>query len=380
MYFWQRNTTVRLMEGFFAIAALARKGRATHRRGVAGAGRFTVDAELDLPLHDFFVPGRVYRAYVRHGNVANDDDAGLDIRGAATRLVDLEDPDKPGLDLLMNTGEVAFSTARVFWRYAKATAPWPGQGSPVNERGLQRFLEGDPRIRDQFTQGLRRTPSSFARLRYHSQIVYAYKAMDGRRRFCRFRLIPADPVPEEGLPDPADRARPWDPERLPGETRPYDYLRQEFRQRLSSPTGVRYRLELQLWEPPDTNELDESMFDPGAAWPEVMFPWRPVGTVHLLRRQSDVETEQMWFNLEKRPPSLDLLESFSVDDYHSIAWTRIRVYRVSQAVRSSVFWNQQRRAAAVRQRDEAARGTHGLTPKQRRDSTIWDLITSHMRR
>lgn len=380
MYFWQRNTTVRAMEGFFALAALARKGRATHRRGVAGAGRFTVDPELDLPLHDFFVPGRAYRAYLRHGNVANDDDAGLDIRGAALKLVDLEDPDKRGLDLLMNTGEVAFSTARVFWQYAKASAPRPWQDTPVNERGLQRFLESDPRVRQQFTTGLRRAPESFTGLRYHTQIVYAFKAMDGARRFCRFRLIPWAAAAEGGLPGPADTSRPWDADRQQGEDRPYDYLRQEFRQRLSSPEGVRYRLELQLWEPPDTNEIDETMFDPGASWPEATFPWRPVGDVHLKRRASEIEAEQMWFNLENKPTSLDLIESFSIDDPHSIAWTRIRVYRVSQAVRSGVFWNQQRRAAAVRQRDEAARGTHGLTAKQRRDSSIWALITSHMRR
>lgn len=380
MYFWKRNATLAVFEGFFGTAAAARRGRPTHRRGVSGAGRFRVAGDLDLPPNDFFHAGRVYRATVRHGNVCNDDDAGLDIRGAALRLVDLEDPDKPALDLIMNTGEVAFSTAWVFLRYAFAAAPLPWRSEPVNRRGLRRFLESDEAAWRQYTVSLRRAPRSYTGLRYHSQIVYRFKAHDGLRRFCRFRLVPDDDAPEDGIPDTADLRAPWDPERRPGDTRDFDYLRQDFLQRLSGPDGVRYRLQLQLWEPPDTNHLDESMLDPGEAWPEERFPWRELGVVHLRRRSSALETEQLWFNLEHMPDSLDLLESFSMHDPHSVAWTRIRVYRVSQAVRSTVFWAKQRRAARVRLRDLAARGSHGLSSDQRRSSSLATLLFSHLRR
>lgn len=377
MYHFRRNLTLWCMRAFFVAGSFFRKGRATHRRGVAGVGRFVVDPELALPHHDFFTPGRVYRATLRHGNVANDDDAGLDIRGAALKLVDLEDPDKPGLDLIMNTGEVTFSTARVFFRYARATAPRPWHDTPTNERGLRRFLERDPRARAQFVEALRRAPSSFASLAYYSKIVYAYRALDGRRRYARFRLVPDGVDVDSGLPDDHDLAAPWSAERRPGETRPHDYLRQEFKQRLSAPEGVRYHLELQLREPPDDNEVDPALFDPGERWPDA---WQRLGTVHLTRRASDVEAEQLWFDLDHHPTSLDLLESFSPDDFHSVAWTRIRIYRASQAVRSAVFWRHQRKLAKTRHIDQTARGTHGLTADQRRDTSIWTLITKHMRR
>lgn len=376
MYHFRRNLFLWRMRAFFVLGSFFRKGRATHRRGVAGVGRFVARPSPELPHHEFFAPGRVFRATLRHGNVSNDDDAGLDIRGAALKLVDLEDPDKPGLDLIMNTGEVAFSTARVFFRYARATMPWPWQDTPTNERGLRRFLLRDDRARAQFVDGLRRAPDSFAGLTYHSQIVYTYRALDGRRRFARFRLVPDAPS-DVGTPDAQDLAAPWSAERRVGETRPHDYLRQEFKQRLSAPEGVRYHLEVQLREPPDENHVDEALFDPGERWD---VPWHRLGTVHLERRASDVEAEQLWFNLEYMPPSLDLLESFSPDDFHSVAWMRIRIYRASQAVRSAVFWRIQRKQAKIRHIDQTARGTHGLAPEQRRDTSIWTLITKHMRR
>lgn len=380
MFYIRRNLALWCMRIFFVLGSFFRKGRATHRRGVAGVGRFVVDPKLALPQHDFFAPGRVYRATLRHGNVANDDDAGLDIRGAALQLVDLEDPDKPGLDLIMNTGEVTFSTASVFFRYACASAPRPWQDTPTNEPGLRRFLERDERAWTQFTSAIRRAPESFARLHYYTKIVYAFRAMDGRRRFCRFRLVPAEPGAESGLPDGRDLTEPWCSERRRGDTRPHDYLRQEFKQRLSAPEGVRYHLELQLREPPDDNAVEPALFDPGSPWPSEDWPWQRIGEVHLTRRASDVEAEQLWFNLEHHPPSLDLLESFSPDDFHSVAWMRIRIYRASQALRSAVFWRRQRKEARIRHVDQTARGTHGLTPDQRRDTSLWTLITKHMRR
>lgn len=380
MFYFRRNLTLWCMQLFFMVGSFFRKGRATHRRGVAGVGRFVVDPELSLPPHDFFAPGRVYRATLRHGNVSNDDDAGLDIRGAALQLADLEDPDKPGLDLIMNTGELTFSTARVFFRYARATVPRPWQDTPTNEAGLRRFLERDERARAQFVQALRRAPESFASLAYYTKIVYAWRAMDGRRRFCRFRLVPDGMTTESGLPDAKDLAQPWCAERRVGDTRPHDYLRQEFKERLSAPEGVRYHLEMQLREPPDENAVDPALFDPGTAWPDDQYPWHRLGSVHLTRRASEVEAEQLWFNLEHRPPSLDLLESFSPDDFHSVAWMRIRIYSASQAVRSAVFWRRQRKQARIRHIDQTARGTHGLTPEQRRQTSIWTLITKHMRR
>ena len=376
MYFWVRNTYLLIFETVFGGAAVMRGGRPTHLKGVGGAGRFVVHEDLDIPAHPFFRPGRVFRVYQRHGNVANDDDGSLDIRGAAMKFHDLEDPDAAGLDLIMNTGEVTFSTARVFLKYAIASGKRPWSDAPVRVKGLRRFLNSDPRIMAQYKEALRRAPDSYAGLHYYSKVVYAFKCTDGARRFARFRIRPPGDAPEHGIPTAEDLAEPWEQERLPGDARAFDFARRELGERLSA-GAVHFELEAQIWEPPD-GDIPDARFDPGAPWTDV--PWSPIGSIHLTRRMSASEAEQISYNLAHMPTSLGFLESFSIDDFHSIPAVRIRVYRVSKSIRSVVFWWRERANAGVRQRDQQARGSHGLDKKDRRDSSLWDLIFSHMRR
>jgi catalase len=375
-YFWKRDRHILTAFVIFGVGTYLRGGRATHLRGTGGGGTFVAEPAPGVPANAFFTPGKEFRAYIRHGSVANDDDTSLDIRGAALKLFDRNDPDGQSLDLLMNTGEVSFSTARDFLKYAKAG----GSGSksaPINVAGLKRYLESDPRARRQFCAGLRRTPSSFSKMRYHSQIIYVFNADDGLRRFARFRLTPDDDAPEEGIPTREELETPWEQERLKGETRDFGYLRDEFQARCASAEGARYRLEVQIWQPPDENQFDVKQLDPGEEWEH---PWHRLGVVHLTRRMSAVETEQIWFNLENVPSTLGFMECKSIDDFASIPFTRIRVYRLSQSIRSSVFWMKERSLARRRYNEAAARGTHGLDFKERRDSSIWNLLFSFMRR
>lgn len=365
----------------FVLGVIVRRGRPTHRRGVAGAGTMTVIDAPTLPANGFFQPGRRFRAVVRHGNVSNDDDAGLDIRGAAIKLVDLANPDAPGLDLVMNTGEVSFSTARDFLRYAFASAPRPWSGEPVDIPGLKRFLVHSPRIHFQFVSGLRRAPGSFACLRYHSQIVHRLNAVDALERFMRFRLIPAEAGPEDGLLSESDRTAPWNPERLAGEARDYDYLRAEFRDRLNSTAGVSYALEAQVLESDRDGRrpLFDPLLDPGAAWPENAHPWLPIGTLRLTAPLSAAEAEQLSFNIANLPSALDFPDCRSIDDFFSVAYCRSHVYRATKAARGALNavggWLARRRAEEARQ---SRQGPPGATLAERRTGSLWTLVFGHL--
>ena len=57
--------------------------------------------------------------------------------------------------------------------------------------------------------GLRQKPDSFYHLRYHSQVIFDFKAFDGVKRYARFRLIPADGSPETGLLSEDVQWHPW---------------------------------------------------------------------------------------------------------------------------------------------------------------------------
>jgi len=104
--------------------------------------------------------------------------------------------------------------------------------------------------------GLRQGPSSFASLVYHSQLSYEFVANDGRPRAARFRLTP---VPRRDDNDD-DEARMLSDRlqddvatsgRRHGDSRPVDYLRQEFIDRLQQDEPVTYQLQIQINNSPD---------------------------------------------------------------------------------------------------------------------------------
>ena len=75
----------------------------------------------------------------------------------------------------------------------------------------------------------------------------------------------------------ADLKEPWKHERLESEKRPKNYLRQEFKDRLSNGQHITYQLQLQLhtWE--DTTD-NEQLFNSALEWAE---EWLDLGTITL---------------------------------------------------------------------------------------------------
>lgn len=305
----------------FGGLALARGARPTHRFGVGAAGKLTVVESPAFPEHAFFAAGRVFPLRMRHATLEIADDAGLDIRSAALKLAD-DDFDSP-LDIVMNTAEASlFRDTYLFLAFVRANAR--------GVAGLAELAKKYPREMDVTVRGFRRAPSSFTQLRYHSQIIFRFRARDGLPRLVRYRLIPGDRGPEAFLPAPRDLEHPIRRERLADETRPVDYLRRELKERLAV-GPARYWLQLQLHEEKPGDP--PSVFDTSLAWDEQTHPWLDLAEVAIDRALSDEATERLRFNIGHQPPSLGVLPATSLRDFNSIGYLRTQVYPVSQKAR-----------------------------------------------
>ena len=117
-----------------------------------------------------------------------DDDASKDIRGASIKFSH-EAEDAP-FDLIMNTGPQTFISAAQFWEFALAQASGKKPGEPVSSSGLRKFTEGNSLYYYLYNSALRRAPSSFTKLYYHSQLVNHFRAKDRKERYVKYRLFP----------------------------------------------------------------------------------------------------------------------------------------------------------------------------------------------
>jgi hypothetical protein len=110
--------------------------------------------------------------------------------------------------------------------------------------------------------------------------------------------------------------------RLPGDTRPEDYLRQEWADRVKR-EGAAYLLQLQLYEagPTDTPEVLNS----SRPWDLATSPWHDLASVQVRELLSTEESTGLHFSIGHQPPSLGLIAAYSVDDYNSINYARKRM-------------------------------------------------------
>lgn len=314
------------LSGLIGLAAMANRGRGTHTVGVGAVGKLSVVTKPGLPKHAFFQAGREFDVCLRHAQVDALDDAMAVVRSATIRFAGPHD--ESPLDIFMNTGRTSFFwNARVFWDFTKAKTKAADANIPGGKEPWVDFFNRYPISMIAAQDGSRRAPDSFVDLHYYSQIVTRFQALDSTEYYARYRLLPAEDLPESGLLDERTRLAPWNAERLPDETRPKNYLREKFKTGLPS----RYQLQIQL-HLPQPNDPDEILHS-GCAWDDSTHPWLDLASVILDRALTDQEAERLKFTIAHQPDSLGNLPAHSIDDYNSINHLRTRFYVASQFMR-----------------------------------------------
>ena len=119
--------------------------------------------------------------------------------------------------------------------------------------------------------------------------------------------------------------------RLPSETRAKDYLKQEFKERLSR-APVKYKFQLTLHEPRSHDPPD--ILNVARHWDEATHPWLDVADVTLIVLLTPDVTEQLPYNPGNLPSCLDLLPARSVYHPNCIAHIRKEVYARTKQMRS----------------------------------------------
>lgn len=290
-----------------------RRERMSHDNGITSKGLVHVLDNLSITPHDFFEPGRTFHCRLRHASVSYMDDTIIQVRAASLKFADsqYESP----LDLEMNTGTISlFWSARNFIEFVKCR-------EKTNGTAFVQFYDKYSRGLDAAWDGIRKYPTSFAQLYYHSQCAQLFIGKDGVRRYAKFRLIPCDRGPETGLVDRKDFNGLWSEEVAPGETRSPSYLKAEFAERIQK-GNVRYILQIQL-HTPVPGESDE-IFNCNVQWDPETHPYHDLATVELDSVVSLDENNMMRFSVGHCPPSLALLPATSIDDYNSVNYMRVR--------------------------------------------------------
>jgi hypothetical protein len=287
--------------------------RVTHQLGVGGLGIARIVDNPEMPSNGFFIPERVFLVRIRHANLTNDDDRSLDVRSASLKFSD-EDMNSP-LDLIMNTGDRC-----PFWNGPSVT---DYQASRKSERDMEEWCFKNSAYYFNAIQGVRRGPSSYSHLKFYSQMTFEMNDDN----LVRFRLIPHDYNQQEsGLPDDEDQQTPWDYQALDDDDREPNYLKTEYKRRLSE-TPIAYRLQIQIHSGL-TKDLE--LYNMGKVWDEIKCPWNDLAEITIFRYLEDHIIERTCYNVSHLPECLVLPESPSYQDYRSIGHLRREVYTASQ--------------------------------------------------
>ncbi|CAD6263388.1 unnamed protein product [Miscanthus lutarioriparius] len=311
-----------------AITTMNVKSRYFHRIGVSGRGVLRMYQDIpSLPKHKIFGAGKSFPVIVRHSNsLSADDDARLDARGAAVRILS-DDGEVPLLDLTLKSGKAFYA------RTIADFATWLVCGLPAREEQVKRA----PHIRDAVWGSLRNT-DSYTMLHYYSNICRLLRFEDGRQMYAKFKLRPAD----QGISEDSGQVVPrgiLPPEtgaiaRDEGDTRPLLFLADDFRRKVQSPEGVRYVFQLQLRDVPADSAARDIALDCTRPWDEAEFPYIEVGEISIGSNLPAEETEKLEFNPFLRCQEVDVISATSCKQSASIDHGRSLVYEICQRVRN----------------------------------------------
>ncbi|KAI3791349.1 hypothetical protein L2E82_05115 [Cichorium intybus] len=312
----------------FAGATLKVKSRYFHRIGASGKGTLKLYKNIPgFPAHKIFSPGMSYSVVLRHSNcLSSDDDARLDPRGAAIRI--LSNTEKsPLLDLTLKTGK-AFH-ARTIGDFAT----WLVCGV----RAREEHVKHAPHVRDAMWDSLRNA-DSYADLHYYSNICRLFRFKDGKEMYVKFKLRPFDKninedsgkVNPTGILPPETGAIPRDK----NDTRPLLFLEDDFIRRVKS-KKIRYVLQFQLCEVPNDENGCEVALDCTKPWDEKKYPYMEIGEITIDEVLSKEESEKLEFNPFLRCDEVDVIRATSCSQSASMDHGRSVVYSICQHLRNN---------------------------------------------
>jgi len=122
-----------------------------------------------------------------------------------------------------------------------------------------------------------------------------------------------------------------DNKRLPSETRATDYLKEEFKERISR-GPVKYKLQLTLHEA--RSDDPPAILNIMRYWDEASHPWLDVADVSLTALLTPDVTDGLKLNCSNLPRFLYLLPARTIYDSNCIAHIRKEVYARTQKIRS----------------------------------------------
>ncbi|XP_076942402.1 uncharacterized protein LOC143612262 [Bidens hawaiensis] len=314
-----------------AATTLKVKSRYFHRIGVSGKGVLKMYDNINgFPSHKIFQPGQAYPVIIRHSNsLSADDDARLDARGAAVRILTETEPgpETPFLDLTLKSGNAFYA------RTISDFATWLVCGLPAREEYVKRV----PHVREAVWASLRNT-DSFTNLHYYSNICRLFRFEDGSEMYVKFKLRPFDvnitedsgKVDPIGILPPETGAIPRDV----NDKRPTLFLADDFKTRVSQPGGVRYIFQLQVRPVPDDDVTKDIALDCTKPWDEFEFPYIDVGEITIDQNETQKQSEELEFNPFLRCNEVDVIRATSASQSASIDHGRSLIYEICQHLRN----------------------------------------------
>ncbi|CAK9146773.1 unnamed protein product [Ilex paraguariensis] len=313
-----------------AATTLKVRSRYFHRIGVSGKGVLKINENIKgFPDHKIFHPGKSYPVIVRHSNsLSADDDARIDARGAAIRILSHNSGDDNRLlDLTLKTGKAFYA------RTITDFATWLVCGLPAREEHVKRV----PHVRDAVWTSLRHA-NSYAKMHYYSNICRLFRFTDGQEMYVKFKLRPFDEKISEdsgkvepiGILPPETGAIPRDS----NDTRPLLFLAEDFQHRVNSPGGVRYIFQLQFRPVPSDDATQEIALDCTKPWDETEFPFVDVGEVVIDENLTKEQSEELEFNPWLQCHEVDVIRATSSSQSASIDHGRSLIYEICQYLRN----------------------------------------------
>ena len=189
-------------------------------------------------------------------------------------------------------------------------------------------------------EGLVRAPSSFARLLYFSQFPVLMKdsTISPNEYYCKFRMIPFEGGPIEGLPSVKDQEEPWNIEAKPDDNRDHDYLRKEIIGRLKTQSRKNpkphFRLQARFKKKEDrlTSTVPNfSMYWSDVSWEDE--PWTDVATITLTGAMDDASQKQLRMNVSNLPSCFYIEKPIWSSHPSWIMYARKEIYPTARLVR-----------------------------------------------